>query len=66
MYSLHMHFNDCLKCEAPLETADIQALTIAKTLLMKEGYLEPYPFREGSMDRDNVIGVKIRMNILYS
>ena len=40
LHSLRMHFNDRIKCEAPLEATDIQALTIAAISVMKDEYLE--------------------------
>ena len=40
LHSLRMHFNDRLTCNAPLEAADIQALTMAEILIMKDEYLE--------------------------
>ena len=40
LHSLCMHFNDRIKCEAPLEATDIQALTIAAISVMKDEYLE--------------------------
>ena len=43
LHSLRMHFDDRLTCDAPFEAADIQALTIAEILEMKNEYLEAAP-----------------------
>ena len=40
LHTLRMHFNDSQICEAPLEAADIRALTIADIRVLKDKYFE--------------------------
>ena len=40
MHSLCIHFNDCIKVEAPLEAANIHGCAIADIMAMRNEYIE--------------------------